>query len=138
MARIAVRPDNGRDRWPTALIYEVGGLTSGPGSLADDALTQAGFRNLARDLGIGTGGRVELEALLTRPPDLLVLAAEAGEFRTVAADNLRHPAIIWLGRTHRSITVPWRSWLCATPAVADAIERLATARQALRGGPRRP
>jgi iron complex transport system substrate-binding protein len=120
-------------RQPTALIYQISGLASGPGSLADDALTHAGFRNLARDLALGVGGHVDLETLLAHPPDLLVLAAEAAEYRTAAADNLRHPAIAWLRRTRPTLTLPWRQWLCATPTVANAIEQLAAARRELPG-----
>lgn len=123
---------------PTALIYQVSGLASGPGSLADDALQRAGYRNLAREISLGAAGHVELEALVARRPDLLVLSAEAVEYRTAAADNLRHPAIAWLKSRGASLYLPWRQWLCATPGIADAIEQLAAARGRLKAEPRRP
>ena len=40
-------PHPAQDRRPTAVIYQVGGTVSGPGSLADAALAAAGFRNMA-------------------------------------------------------------------------------------------
>jgi iron complex transport system substrate-binding protein len=113
---------------PAAVIYQIGGSVSGPGSLADAALAVAGFRNAATSYRLTRGGQVPLEMLLADPPDLLVLSSAPGEYRTVLADNLRHPAIAILRREHASIELPWRHWLCGTPHIIDAVERLAAAR----------
>jgi len=113
---------------PTAVIYQVGGSVSGPGSFANSALAAAGFRNLAADYRLSRGGQVPLESLLAQPPDLLVLASEANEYRTALADNLRHPVIGLLRRRGASIELPWRLWLCGTPHVIEALERLGAAR----------
>ena len=115
-------------RSPAAVIYQIGGSVSGPGSLADAALAAAGFRNAATSYRLTRGGQVPLEALLADPPDLLVLSSTPGEYRTVLADNLRHPAIVILRREHASIELPWRYWLCGTPHIIEAVERLAAAR----------
>ena len=116
---------------PSAVIYQVGGGVSGAGSLADAALAAAGFRNLAGEYRLTRGGQVPLELLVARPPDLLVLSSAAGEYRTVVADNLRHPALQVLRRTRAWIDLPSQLWLCGTPHVADAIARLAEARAAI-------
>jgi iron complex transport system substrate-binding protein len=113
---------------PAAVIYQIGGSVSGPGSLADAALAVAGFRNAATSYRLTRGGQVPLEMLLADPPDLLVLSSAPGEYRTVLADNLRHPAIGILRREHASIELPWRHWLCGTPHIIDAVERLAAVR----------
>jgi iron complex transport system substrate-binding protein len=113
---------------PTAVIYQIGGTVSGPGSLADAALAAAGYRNRARDYRLTPGGQAPLEVLLADPPDLLVLSSGADEYRTVLADNLRHPALRLLRRQRPSIELPWRHWLCGTPHVVEAVERLAEAR----------
>jgi iron complex transport system substrate-binding protein len=113
---------------PAAVIYQIGGSVSGPGSLADAALAAAGFRNAATRYRLTRGGQVPLEVLLADPPDLLVLSSTPGEYRTVLADNLRHPAIAILRRQHASIELPWRHWLCGTPHIIEAVERLAAAR----------
>jgi iron complex transport system substrate-binding protein len=113
---------------PTAIIYQIGGTVSGPGSLADAALAAAGYRNRARDYRLTPGGQAPLEVLLADPPDLLVLSSGAEEYRTVLADNLRHPAFRLLRRQRASIELPWRHWLCGTPHVVEAVERLAEAR----------
>lgn len=116
---------------PSALTYQVNGLASGSGSLMDAALGAAGFRNHARTLGLGAGGSLPLEALLVMPPDLLVLSGPVDEYRTVVADNLRHPALAALRSKTPSLVLPWRTWLCGTPHIAGAIEQLAEARRSL-------
>ena len=54
-----------------------------------------------------------------------MLASAADEYRTAVADNLRHPVLRRLRQQRASIELPWRLWLCGTPHIADAIERLA-------------
>ena len=113
---------------PTAVIYQIGGAVSGPGSFADAALTAAGFRNMSVIYRLTRGGQVPLESLVAHPPDLVVLASQVDEYRTAVADNLRHPALRRLRERTSSLELPWRHWLCGTPHIADAIERLAQAR----------
>ncbi len=116
---------------PTAVIYQVNSLVSGVGTLEDEALRLAGFRNLAPELNLDPGGRVALEAIVAHPPDLLVLSGPSGEYRTVVADNLAHPALAAVMRQRATLVVPWRHWLCGTPYIADAIEALVDARRRL-------
>jgi iron complex transport system substrate-binding protein len=113
---------------PKAVVYQVNNLASGPGSIADTVLGAAGFRNLTAELNLGPGGQLPLEALVADPPDLIILSGPIDEYRTVVADNLRHPALAALMRTHKTATLPWRLWLCATPHLAEAVERLAAVR----------
>ena len=120
---------------PSALVYQVGGIVSAPGSLADAVLAAAGFRNKAKDYPLSRNGQVPLELLLASPPDVLVLSSRGDQYRTAVADNLRHPALTDLRRTHASLELPWQLWLCGTPHVAEAIERLAAARDRLRARP---
>lgn len=111
---------------PTAIAYQVNSLVAGPQSLLDAALEAAGFRNLARDLNLGPGGRLPLEQLITRPPDLVVLANAPSDFQTVLADNLRHPALADLLRRRPNVHLPMPYWMCATPKLAEAVEILAS------------
>jgi iron complex transport system substrate-binding protein len=134
--RLARLPPAGGSAVPTAVIYQIGGAVSGAGSLADVALAVAGFRNMSGMYRLTRGGRAPLEALVARPPDLLVRASAPEEYRTVLADNLRHPAISWLRRRGALLELPWRYWLCGTTHIADAIERLAKARAGIEA--RRP
>lgn len=110
---------------PTALAYQVNSLVSGSDSLFDEILDAAGYHNLARDLSVGRTGRLPLEALVTHPPDLLVFANGPDDYKTVLADNLRHPALAYITSRRPSVALPMPYWLCATPRVADAVELLA-------------
>lgn len=120
---------------PSALIYQVGGSASAPGTLADAAIAAAGYRNAALAYASARSGQVPLEAIVARPPKLLVLASPPTAYRTVVADNLRHPALARLTETTASVTLPWRLWLCGTPHIATAIEQLAAAHAALKDRP---
>lgn len=126
-ARLAGVPQNGdrAGQRASALIYQVGGSASGAGTLAQSALEAAGYRNASADYVLTRAGQVPLEALVAQPPDLLVLASPPFEYRTVIADNLRHPALQRLAQRVRAVELPWRMWLCGTPHIAEAIEKLA-------------
>lgn len=110
---------------PRAIAYQVGSLISGPHSLMDAIIEAAGYENAARDMHLGPAGRLPLEQLIAHPPDLLVLANAPAEFKTVLADNLRHPALEDLLHRVPSVHLPMTYWLCATPRVAEAVEILA-------------
>ena len=73
-----------------------------------------------------------LETLVADPPDLIVRANSARDFRTVLGDNLRHPAFKALEKGRPSIHMPMNEWLCGTTRIIKAVERLAAARDALR------
>jgi len=117
---------------PSVVAYQVGSLASGAGSLLDQALAAAGLRNLAREKNLGALGRMSLEQLVLDPPDLVVLAHAADDFRTVLADNLRHPAFTTLIARRPSLHLPMPLWMCGTARIADAVEALAEARERLR------
>ncbi len=134
LAALTAAPQNGSA--PTAVIYQVNGIASATGTLEDEALRIAGFRNMASSLSPDSGGRVALEAIVAKPPDLLVLSGPSGEYRTVVADNLSHPALTAAMRNRATLVVPWRYWLCGTPHIADAIEALVDARRRI--GQRKP
>ena len=132
LAALATVPEHGPA--PTAVIYQVNSLVSGAGTLEDEALRVAGFRNQASELCLAPGGRVALEAIVAHPPDLMVLSGPSGEYRTVVADNLSHPALAIAMRQRATLVVPWRYWLCGTPYIADAIEQLVAARRRVATG----
>ncbi len=116
---------------PTVVIYQVNSIASATGTLEDEALRIAGFRNLATELHLEPGGRVALESIVANPPDLIVLSGPSDEYRTVVADALTHPALKAVMRDRATLVVPWRHWLCGTPDIAAAIEALADARRNL-------
>ena len=113
---------------PTALAYQVNSLTAGPGGIIDTMLRTAGYRNTATEMKLGPAGRLPLETIVTHPPNLIVLANAPDAFRSVTADNLRHPALRDVLRRRPHAEIPMPIWLCGSPAVAEGIERLAAER----------
>ena len=116
----------------TAVVYHVAGLASGTGTLADAVLRAAGLRNAAQAARLDAKGALALERLVAEPPDLIVLGHAEDEYRTVQADNLRHPALARLLARVPSAHVPQRLMICPSPRVLDAVELLAEKRRALR------
>lgn len=131
--RLAVAAPRPGEKRPTALVYFLGGLVAGRETLADAALSAAGFDNLATVRGVVGLGAYPMEALIAAPPDLLVLGNGAEEYATVAADNLRHPALARLLERIAHVSLPPNLLVCDTPHLIDAIERLAAARRRLNG-----
>lgn len=111
---------------PSAIAYQVNSLASGSGTLLDAVLEAAGFHNIARDIKLGPAGRLPLEELVAAPPDLIVLANAPNDFKTVLADNLRHPAFSRLLEKRPHVHLPMPLWMCATPRIADAVALLAS------------
>jgi iron complex transport system substrate-binding protein len=114
---------------PRAVAMQVNSLASGEGSLVDEVLREAGFDNMARHTKLGPAGRMPLEKLIADPPEVIVRANSGNEFRTVLGDNLRHPAFVALEMARPSVRIPMNEWLCGTPRIAGAVERLAVARE---------
>jgi len=115
---------------PTALAVQVNSIVSVSGTLLDDALRLAGLKNSARELVRGRSGRVPLELIVQQPPDVLVLANAPEDFKTVLADNLRHPVLAEITKHRPVVSLPMWTTLCGTPYVATAVERLVSGRRA--------
>ncbi len=103
-----------RRPWPVrAVMWEPRGWTSGPGSLGDSVMREAGLRPMTE------GHMLGLEALLADPPDVLIVA-RAPDYPSLATDLLRHPAT----QAIRRVSLPPAWLICATPESARAVARL--------------
>lgn len=104
-----------------ALIWQGGGLVPGAGTLADELLRRAGFRNMSAAYGLKRWDVLPLEYLVARPPRVLLSPslAAVGEDRITA-----HPAIRRLAR--RIIVAPYATRLmnCGGPTIIAAMARL--------------
>ena len=112
---------------PSAMTYSGGGFTSGGETLPNAVIEAAGFRNLARVMGLTGSGQLPLEALLIARPDLLIIGRRrVGQ--ALANETFRHPALARAFGRVATVRMPDRLWICETPHVADTVRRLATAR----------
>jgi len=122
--RVAARQPHKR---PKAIFYQPRGYTSGSQTLQDQALTLAGWRNLAAELGIEGYGSVDLERLLRAGPDQFFTSAYAPRTDSLAQRQLAHPAIQVVTQGKPIINIDYRFWICGGPMIADAVEALAVA-----------
>lgn len=115
---------------PVAAIYAANGFVTQPGSLPDDVLRHAGFKNYTAQKGAGHMVRLPLENLIAHPPDLLILD-RSGQGYSVAQAMLDNPILQNAFPDAHKTDVPARLWLCGLPQTLDVIARLKASRAAL-------
>jgi iron complex transport system substrate-binding protein len=129
-----MREERGRLTWTgaprgTAVYLEANRGTSGKDSLMDELLRLSGYRNLAAELGIGSFGRLSLEAVLAGQPDLLVFDGTANDNPARATEFVGHHALLALAGKTKLASVPTRYSICAGPDNFEVMRRLAEARR---------
>ena len=134
-ARLATLAPNPGERRPTAIYYQPNGYTAGADTLVGDIIAHAGLDNLGANAGVRGHGRVPLETLIELQPEILIVDDRKPQAPALAYEVLRHPALKSMIDRSEQVIVPTRLWICGIPAVVDAVEILAEAReQALSGG----
>lgn len=116
-----------------AALYYPNGYTPGAGTLANDILQAAGFRNIAAEDGLSGGGVLPLERLVMAQPRLIVTAKRypgASEAESI----LSHPALKALEATAGKAVVSDADWVCGTPKVLGALRTLVKAHATLEAG----
>jgi iron complex transport system substrate-binding protein len=94
-------------------------------------LMQMGFTPHQEALGLGAGGVARLEAIVTSPPDVMLVDAESQQ----AVDNgtalFAHPALAAAVPAGRRLAVSGRLTICggpSTPAMVEALSAEAKAK----------
>ncbi len=147
-ARIGRRPEgaalNARidaamaaSRWTAApidaLIWQGSGLVPGKGTLADELMTHAGFRNLSGQMRLKKWDILPLEGLLDHPPAVLLAGrADMGAGSGDGNRMLTHPALVKAGKQIRIADYPSNLLHCGGPVIVRSVERLAAVRRAWR------
>jgi iron complex transport system substrate-binding protein len=111
----------------TAAVLQANRGTAGKGSLMDELLRHAGFRNLAAELGVPAYGRLPLETILAGQPDVLVLDGDSNADPARATEFVEHHALKSLAGRARFVSVPMKYAICAGPENFEAIRLLAGA-----------
>ncbi len=113
-----------------AAVYSPNGMSAGSGTVMEEILARAGWRNLGSEIGLRGYGQLPLEQLIRAQPDLLVLdtTAEPTGGASLAHAYLSHPALSSLPAMRQLILPPPLS-VCVGPMTIDAIEQLVAARQ---------
>lgn len=123
LAAVAAAPG----RRPRIVVFQARGHTAGPGTLIDEIVRVAGFRNVATELGVSGSGFLGLEALVLADPDTVVISGYRRDQASLAVQLFDHPALS-LRTDIKVVTMPVALWLCATPAIVEAAELLARSR----------
>ncbi len=107
-----------------ALLYIGGDMVNGGGTLLDEMMRRAGFRNMAADYGVAMTGNLPVEAILARPPTLILSPPLPG--RTSA---IRRHLLGETGAHVREVVFPSHLINCGGPTIPAALERLAAIRR---------
>ncbi|WP_240008662.1 ABC transporter substrate-binding protein [Pseudaquidulcibacter saccharophilus] len=108
------------DKQIPALIWQANGLSPGEGTLADELLKIAGFKNKSSEYGVGMWGIVSLEPLIANPPKYLMTKMDADGSDTI----LTHPVLKKLSGKSKIVDFRPRYLTCAGPVMIDALGRL--------------
>jgi iron complex transport system substrate-binding protein len=118
-----VLPGTGRGGMRSAIIWQAGGFVAGKGTLQDELLTRAGYRNASRIYGLKQWDVLPMETLLRNPPDVIFMplsaAGEDGRALSARRKLLQHLK----GRTQIR-AFPDRLLYCGGPTIIKVMEAL--------------
>ncbi|MEJ2609948.1 MAG: ABC transporter substrate-binding protein [Candidatus Thiodiazotropha sp.] len=113
---------------PSAIFYQPRGYTSGSGSLQNEALKLAGWRNSAAENGVMGYTTVSLEQVILWRPDTLFTSTYGASGNSLAERQLNHPALKRLMGNQPILEIPYKYWICPGPMLAEAVNLLRNAR----------
>lgn len=119
-AALAAAAPSRRVSVPGTLLYLSGNLATGPGTLLDELMTRAGLRNAALDYGLARTGTIATEALIVRPPALVLTPS-------LSTRPAQRRAQVLAGRSRMAI-FPRSLINCGGPTIVPALARLAAIR----------
>lgn len=108
---------------PRAALYSANGYTSGQNSLAGQILEAAGFANIAAELGYSHSGVLPLELLAMVDPDVVITTRPYAR-PSRSEEILAHPVVRDLTRRRDTGEMRDADWVCGTPYVLSAIQKL--------------
>ena len=113
-AVVSARPGK-EDAPPGAVLWQPGGIVPGDGALVSEMMRIAGLGSHSAAMGMGQADYLSLEAMLTNPPDVLLVA---GRERSQS-----HPTLDRLDKTR---VEPFDTSLlyCGGPTIIRALDRL--------------
>jgi iron complex transport system substrate-binding protein len=102
------------------------GWIAGGDSLTSSLLANAGLSNVARDLGLKSGGFASLETIVNLKPDLILVSDDSGLAEDEGSAFLLHPALERFYPASKRIVIPERLTVCGGPMLSEAMDRLAS------------
>lgn len=118
-----------RSTGPLAAVYLSGGDTAGAGTLVDELLRHAGYRNLGAEIGLRGRQSLPLEKLLAGRPQVLIFSSIAPEAPSLSLELLHHPALVRAVGRRQVIELAALVWICPGPELVETIAMLRAYRQ---------
>ena len=115
-------------RTVTAAIYQPGGLSVGGGTVINQLMEIAGLHNVAVDFRLDDYRPLQLEQLVSAPPEILLVGETSRGAPTHAERVVHHRALRALESQMRREPFPARLLYCAGPTMIDALDALVAAR----------
>lgn len=116
---------NFSEKIPALVLYE-GGHSAGENTLIDDALDKSGFINHARQFNIGNWGKIDIEQLLSNPPQIVIVAG-AQNTPSIESRILNHDAL--KNKKFKIAHLPKQYTYCGGPIIPVLLGEL----QSIRG-----
>ena len=124
----AARPAPGT-RILTAAIYQPGGKSTGPDTVTGELMHIAGLENIAARYGVTQYRPLTLEALVSEPPDVLLVGDTTQGAPTHAERIVQHRALRALQFRMQREPFPARLMYCSGPTMIAALDALVAARE---------
>ncbi len=107
----------------SAIIWQTGGFVAGKGTLQDELLARAGYRNASATYGLKQWDSLPLETLIRNPPDVIFtpLSAKGDDARAL---SLRHDILRHIKGKSRIEDFPDSLLFCGGPTIVRAMTRL--------------
>ncbi len=107
-----------------AVIINPNGWVAGSGSFQDAFLTRIGLYNLAAEDGLRGWGEVNLESLIRRPPDLIIVPQSHYHGGARATQWMEHPILGRIGQRYPLLVLDAEQLACGTPDLLTAAEQV--------------
>jgi iron complex transport system substrate-binding protein len=123
IAAAAQKPSRGQ----SAIIWQSGGFVAGKGTLQDELLSRAGYRNASSAYGLKQWEQLPLETLIRNPPDVIFMPfagnGDAARELAVRQKLLRH-----LGGRTQAVGFPDKLLFCGGPTILEVMRVLGGAK----------
>jgi iron complex transport system substrate-binding protein len=104
----------------SAVIWQNGGFVAGKGTLQDNLLARAGYRNASDTYGLKQWDILPLETLIRKPPDVIFmpLSAKGEDARALVA---RRRVLAHLNGKIRLVNFPDKLLFCGGPTIIEVM-----------------
>ncbi len=115
-------------RGQSAIIWQSGGFVAGKGTLQDELLSRAGFRNASSMYGLKQWEQLPLETLIRNPPDVIFMPfagpEEPAQNGAAREASVRQKLLRHLGGRSKVVEFPDRLLFCGGPTIIEVMQVL--------------